>query len=328
MNSYENEFWTFIQTVAWAASRSPELVSEVGDESDSLRSLAQIFAAVPGKYGRTVEQVIGEARAGRITIRGRPNELFALEVIQAGELLSLTFFCGETKSDYLGPETGSRGKCWYCPIIAKSEARKIWKQYEAFEVHPLDPIGDDELASRVNLPHWTLTEAFFLLSGHKPPGYESARQLQDHFLSAYGIAVRAIEMGGICRKIERDGEKLFVESPANWFSWANKIEPKNFKVDDRVRLYMELSDAVLSPPETHSGLPGRPSAKQTYEKEFARRVEAGENLEDSVVSQAEVLHEWFKSEHPNLAAGSRRTVENNIRTAYRKAKSESQNPRK
>ncbi len=99
---------------------------------------------------------------------------------------------------------------------------------------PLVPISDDDVAYRAGLPSWTLTEALFLLSGHKPPGYESTRHMQDHFWDAYHVVVRAIEKGDICQKIERAGERVFIDSPARWFAWADNLGPKYIKVDERV----------------------------------------------------------------------------------------------
>ena len=100
---------------------------------------------------------------------------------------------------------------------------------------PLVPISDDDIAYRAKVPHWTMTEAVFLLSGYKPPGYESTRHMQDHFWGAYHVTVQAIEMGNICRKIERAGERVFIDSPARWFAWADNLGPKYIKVDERVR---------------------------------------------------------------------------------------------
>ena len=104
-----------------------------------------------------------------------------------------------------------------------------------FTVEPLVPIGDDDIAYRTTMPHWTMTEALFILSGHKPPGYESARHMQDHFWNTYDQAVRAIEMGEICREIKRVGKRVFIDSPANWFAWADSLGPKHIEVDERVR---------------------------------------------------------------------------------------------
>ena len=100
---------------------------------------------------------------------------------------------------------------------------------------PLVPLSDDEIAYRANRGKWTLTEALFHLSGHKPPGYESARHLQDHFWPAYHQAVDAIQMGKICRRIEEAGERVFIDSPTNWLTWVDSLVPKVIKVDDRVR---------------------------------------------------------------------------------------------
>ena len=73
---------------------------------------------------------------------------------------------------------------------------------------PLAAITDDDVAYRAKLPSWTLTEALFLLSGHKPPGYESTRHMQDHFWNAYTQARLAIRQGDLCQKTEEAGETV------------------------------------------------------------------------------------------------------------------------
>ena len=100
---------------------------------------------------------------------------------------------------------------------------------------PLVRLSDDEIAYRADRGKWTLTEALFHLTGHKPPGYESVRHLQDHFWPAYHQAVDDIQMGNICRKIEQAGESEFIDSPATWFAWADGLGPKFIKVDKRMR---------------------------------------------------------------------------------------------
>ncbi|MCH8999610.1 MAG: hypothetical protein IID48_15295 [Proteobacteria bacterium] len=102
-------------------------------------------------------------------------------------------------------------------------------------VEPLAPLSDDDITYRTTMPHWTMTEALFILSGHNPPGYESTRHMQDHFWNTYDQAVRAIEMGEICREIKRVGKRVFIDSPANWFAWADSLGPKHIEVDERVR---------------------------------------------------------------------------------------------
>ncbi len=104
-----------------------------------------------------------------------------------------------------------------------------------YTVEPLVPISDEDLAYRAKLDHWTMTDALFWLSGHRSPGYESTRHMQDHFWDAYMLAVHAIEAGKLCRKIERAGKTIFMDSPKNWLAWADRIGPEYIKVDERMR---------------------------------------------------------------------------------------------
>ena len=187
---------------------------------------------------------------------------------------------------------------------------------QVYDVEPLVPIGDDEIVYRTKMPHWTMTEALFFLSGHKPPGYESARHMQDHFWNTYDQAVRAIEMGEICRKIERAGKRVFIDSPANWLAWADSLGPKHIEIDERVRRALSKSD------NTHSGMAGRPTPKHLYMQEMRRRADAGQ-LRNSLAQEARDLRDWLEQEHPNLNPGTTGTIENAIRDDYRRLKSES-----
>lgn len=81
-------------------------------------------------------------------------------------------------------------------------------------------------------------------------------------------------------------------------------------------------------PETHSGLSGRPSAKHLYEQELERRIEDGETLEETAAEEARTLHKWMRGEHPDLNPGTARTIENNIRAIYVRAKTDRENPTK
>jgi hypothetical protein len=74
-----------------------------------------------------------------------------------------------------------------------------------------------------------------------------------------------------------------------------------------------------APPDTHSGMPGRPTSRHLYEAELERRHTTGEML-PAVGQEAEALLAWLKSSHPNLAAGRPRSIENNIRDQHRALK--------
>lgn len=73
---------------------------------------------------------------------------------------------------------------------------------------------------------------------------------------------------------------------------------------------------------THSGLPGRPSAKNLYLAEFRRRQEKG-LTEEKITKESKALHHWFKVHYPDLPCSSVRAIEANIRQEYNAAKQRS-----
>ena len=150
---------------------------------------------------------------------------------------------------------------------------------------PLVPISDDEIADRAVLPSWTLTEALFWLGGYRSPGYESTRHMQDHFWDAYTQAVRSIEIGDLCRKIERAGEPCFIDRPVRWLAWADSIGPEYIKVDERVRRALSQKANRRSTPKglTHPNRRGRKKGSGSYDPadalllaEMKRLLDAGE----------------------------------------------------
>jgi hypothetical protein len=87
-----------------------------------------------------------------------------------------------------------------------------------------------------------------------------------------------------------------------------------------------MTTAAEKPPETHSGMPGRPSAKHLYLAELERRGNASPpELAPSRAEQARVLLGWMKEQHPGCAPGTERTITNNIGSRYREMKSSRNN---
>ncbi len=145
---------------------------------------------------------------------------------------------------------------------------------------PLVRLSDDEITYRADRGKWTLTEALFYLTGHKPLGYESADHLQDHFRPAYHQAVDAIEMGNICRKIKRAGETVFIDSPANWFAWADSLGPKYIKVDKRMRRAIQKEPV---PPDLTADNPAGTKADCAFKKK-----KVGKSLSREPVRRADL----------------------------------------
>ena len=66
----------------------------------------------------------------------------------------------------------------------------------------------------------------------------------------------------------------------------------------------------------HTGAPGRPSSIQFVEREWQRRRNAGEALND-LESEAKALHEWCKANHTGITAPKPGTIKNKIRNEFR-----------
>ena len=77
---------------------------------------------------------------------------------------------------------------------------------------------------------------------------------------------------------------------------------------------------ILAPEaEEHmpTGMPGRPSSgKEIIEVEFRRRVAAGD-IESSLAAQCRVLEGWYRENHPRQRCPTAKTIENNLRSAWR-----------
>ncbi len=101
-----------------------------------------------------------------------------------------------------------------------------------WSTEPLVPVDNAMLTALSRRDTWTLTEALFLLSGHAPPGYESANDLMSHFPDAYSLAVNSILSGNLARKIQVSGNPRFIDAPSRWLSWADE---KSIEISPQVR---------------------------------------------------------------------------------------------
>ncbi len=74
---------------------------------------------------------------------------------------------------------------------------------------------------------------------------------------------------------------------------------------------------------TYSGLPGRPTPKHLYLAEMKCRAKSGK-LRDKVAHEAADLLDWLKEEHPTINPGTCKTIENAIRSDFKKLKAKAQ----
>ena len=69
---------------------------------------------------------------------------------------------------------------------------------------------------------------------------------------------------------------------------------------------------------SRTGAPGRPTSMHLIKKEFERRAAAG-SLDDQLAAVAQSLVNWLKETHPAEPQLTPKTVENNLRVAFRRA---------
>jgi len=69
---------------------------------------------------------------------------------------------------------------------------------------------------------------------------------------------------------------------------------------------------------SRTGAPGRPTSMHLIKKEFERRAAAG-SLDDQLAAVAQSLVNWLKETHPAEPQMTPKTVENNLRVAFRHA---------
>lgn len=72
-------------------------------------------------------------------------------------------------------------------------------------------------------------------------------------------------------------------------------------------------------PEVSSGLPGRPSSKHLYKREFERRVLTGE-FDHVLARESEYLWGWLKKDHPKAPPVTPKSIANEIRSEHAAAK--------
>ena len=70
---------------------------------------------------------------------------------------------------------------------------------------------------------------------------------------------------------------------------------------------------------THTGFPGRPTARQLVLGEYAR-LKKENALPDSLKATGTLLADLFKRNHPDIASPTARTIENHIRGDYNREK--------
>jgi hypothetical protein len=107
-------------------------------------------------------------------------------------------------------------------------------------------------------------------------------------------------------------DKLYLShfGPASWTHLQMR------KADLLREIKFEGRPEALEQEAYRSGAPGRPSSKHLVKMEFEARHQRGETAK-SVKSEAVALANWLGVTHPSAPQMTRKTIENQIRAAFR-----------
>jgi hypothetical protein len=90
-----------------------------------------------------------------------------------------------------------------------------------YSAQPLNPLSEDALIRWTVLDHWSMHEAVFLLHGFDRSDLASASdELHCHFRKEKIQVTRAIQIGSIGKEIMQAGQRVYIDTPRNWISWA------------------------------------------------------------------------------------------------------------
>jgi len=176
-----------------------------------------------------------------------------------------------------------------------------------------------------------LREGYDRAHSKLPKGFISVAEARANLWKALGDA--SLQATGIDR---RRGERVAIQAD-HWRDLeiteehnrvillarrANRVSGPGF--DDVVLLRQRVvalwpsNPSKESPPETHSGGAGRPSAMHLVEAEYERRTALGE-LNGRIGQVSEILAEWAHETYPDLRTPGPGTIANVLRARHRKA---------
>ncbi|MCQ8130147.1 hypothetical protein [Methylomonas rivi] len=98
------------------------------------------------------------------------------------------------------------------------------------DIQPLEPLTDEDKQNYSNRAAWSWVDAIYILQGYKPVYQLSTEQVRSHFPDSVKYFTDSLELGTIGKEITQAGQRIFIDSPANWQAFWQNIhktpEPK------------------------------------------------------------------------------------------------------
>ncbi|MDT4290383.1 hypothetical protein RO575_12500 [Methylomonas sp. MO1] len=123
------------------------------------------------------------------------------------------------------------------------------------EIHPLEPLTDEDKQHYNNRAAWSWVDAIYILQGYKPAYQLSTEQVRSHFPDWVKYFTDSLLLGTVGRETIQAGQRIFIDSPTNWQAfWQNihkRPEPETEGIGDVIqsnpRNCIEISGLLSSP---------------------------------------------------------------------------------
>jgi hypothetical protein len=222
-------------------------------------------------------------------------------------------------------------------VRSPDEVREVWDAFRCghMDWHHHDENGQWSLRQRrpVDLKRlklfYNLQPAFDQQVAFKMSVDEALRllrrELQSGTIEATGIFVGSMRRERIAPVLwcdlkafsHREQDYVTTEPGGNW--GGTQFEQMLFPSAAVLAIWPMPGTAQIESTAPKSGAPGRPSSMHLIEQEFQRRVAEGK-IEGRLSQQARVLADWQKATHPDQPNATPKTIENRIRSAFRRAR--------
>jgi len=189
--------------------------------------------------------------------------------------------------------------------LGMNEIRGSLSGTNPFDVKSLTAAGELDLAERISRLQPSMGAVF-----------GSTRELArpEPFAPPAGVNNfrEAMEGASRARSEEVERQKESVQLLRDLLSVIESERDARLALEQRVR-HSEKDIAAI-----RSGAPGRPTSIQLVKLEFERRNTAGQ-LEPTITAESKELASWLERACPEAPQLTAKTIENNLRSAYRKA---------
>jgi hypothetical protein len=97
------------------------------------------------------------------------------------------------------------------------------------EIQPLESLTNEQKQNYNNQAAWTWVDAIYILQGYKPVFQLNTEQVRSHFPDWVKYFTDSLFLGTVGKETIQAGERIFIDSPANWQAFWQKAKHDNLQ---------------------------------------------------------------------------------------------------